>query len=296
MDLENARISPPQIPSGRYAQFRLLSLDVMAGAIVCGGMVRGILSIEMHWSWYIVLPLAVWLIYTLDHLLDARRLGATAHTPRHLFHHQYFLPLAIAVASLSLVCLGLALAFLGWNGILFGLSMGGLVILHLLLVKVVGNSIAPWLIKEMGVALVYAVGIWGLPIIESKQWDEPWVILAFLQFLLLVLANLLEFSWYERDTDTLDGHTSFVRAIGVKGAKRLLYLLLGAVVLFGSLLLWQLPQSPIIWLESIYCLMLLVLLALLHFPGYFAKYERYRAWGDGAFLLPVIYLIMEWLQ
>lgn len=267
----------------------------MLGASLSGEMCRQIVGAHMHWAWYIILPLSVWSIYTLDHLLDARRLGDAAHTPRHLFHHHHFRPLAILVGVFALLCLGMALVYLGQNGVVFGLGMTGIVVIHLLLVKLVGDKTAPWLIKEVGVALVYAAGIWGLPVIEAGAWDSVVIWLLFLQFFFLALINLLEFSWYEQQIDALDGHTSFVRAIGERGAQRVLYALfggLGALMLLAVLL----GQGAEIWgAEGLYLAMSLVLLGLLLRPGYFGVQERYRAWGDGAFLLPGIYILLAWL-
>jgi hypothetical protein len=175
----------------------LLSIDVALGALGGGWMVACYLDFAMPWSWYVVLPLAVWVIYTGDHLLDAYRLQDQASTPRHRFHHRHFkLLLALAVIA-AVTAVTLALLFLGMTGFYFGLGMGGLVIGHLLLVKMVGERSSPWLVKELGVALVYAAGIWGLPLILSGKLGTREGMVPAAQFLLLALSNLLEFSLYE---------------------------------------------------------------------------------------------------
>jgi hypothetical protein len=288
-------VPPPDMPRGWYVRLRLLSLDVMAGALGAGWMVTEWLGQEMSWAFYVVLPLAVWLIYTLDHLLDARRLKEKASTPRHQFHYRYFKPLAVAVVLLGLLCLGLALRYLGQTGVYFGLGMGGLVLLHLLLVKVVGDKTSPWLIKESGVAMVYAAGVWGLPALESEAWMRPELWVAFGQFFLLALVNLLEFSLYERAIDEADGHSSFVRAIGERGTRRLIY---GLLVLFVAGMIWFVVGGNEGWilLQVVLGLMAMVLLALVSVPHWFGKAERYRSWGDGAFLLPFIYPLLAWLM
>lgn len=293
---ENEPLIPlPVSQQGWYARMRLLSLDVMAGALGGGWMVSLWLGHEMNWAFYVVLPLAVWLIYTLDHLLDARRLKEKASTPRHQFHYRHFKPLAVAVGVLGVACLSLALLFLGEQGVYFGLGMGGLVLLHLLLVKVVGDKTSPWLIKESGVAMVYCAGIWGLPALETEAWTEPELWVAFGQFFLLALVNLLEFSLYERAIDEADGHSSFVRAIGERGTRRLIYVLLA---LFAGGFIWFASQATGEWLilQIVLGLMAAILLALVAVPGWFGESERYRSWGDGAFLLPFIYPLLAWLM
>jgi hypothetical protein len=289
---------PPQSglgSDGFYAVFRHLSLDVAAGALGAGFMVAGLLEVSMHWSWYVVLPLAVWVIYTVDHLLDAIRLKEKAHTARHRFHDRNFGVLAVCAAVAALTCIGLALAFLGHKGLYFGLGMGVLVLLHLLLVKFVGERTSPFLVKELGVALVYVLGIWGLPLLVSGRWNDalPWLCIG--QFLLLAMTNLLEFSFFEFETDTQDGHTSFVRALGKSRSIRLIRIVLASSALVGIAVLWQYDGRFVIRVEFIFGLMAAILWLLMQRRDWFAVGERYRVWGDGAFLLPFLFPLMDWL-
>lgn len=255
-------------------------------------MVACYLDFAMPWSWYVVLPLAVWVIYTGDHLLDAYRLQDQASTPRHRFHHRHFkLLLALAVIA-AVTAVTLALLFLGMTGFYFGLGMGGLVIGHLLLVKMVGERSSPWLVKELGVALVYAAGIWGLPLILSGKLGTREGMVPAAQFLLLALSNLLEFSLYEYETDKADGQTSFVLAIGRKGAIRFIRLVLAVAVGLGAFLLMQMDAKALLRLELVYAMMAAILAALIYRPVWFMQAERYRTWGDAAFLLPFLYPLM----
>lgn len=275
---------------GWYAFLRMLSIDVAIGALGGGCMVARFLGVQMHWSWYVVLPLAVWAIYTGDHLLDARRLKAQASTPRHRFHFTYFRSLAALAVVAVLIAVTLALLYLGIEGLLFGLGMGALALLHLVLVKFVGERTSPLLVKELGVAVVYVAGIWGLPLILSGRWATREAMVPAAQFFLLALTNLLEFSLYEYESDKADGHTSFVQAIGRKGAIRFIRLVLATMAGLGAFLMATVDSKPLIVLEFIYALMALVLAALIYRPVWFMQHERYRAWGDAAFLFPFLYL------
>jgi hypothetical protein len=288
--LEN---TPPRL--GFYARIRLLSLDVAVGALGGGCMVARYLDVAMPWSWYVILPLAVWAIYTGDHLLDAMRLRDRASTARHRFHHRYFgllMSLAVLAAATSVL---LALLLLGQVGFLFGLGMGALVLIHLVLVKFVGERTSPFLVKELGVALIYVAGIWGLPLMMSGHGATREAMVPAAQFLLLALANLLEFSLYEYESDKADGQTSFVQAIGRKGAIRFIRLVLATMAGLGTFLLATVDGRPLLRLEFIYALMALVLAALIYKPVWFMERERYRAWGDAAFLLPFLYMLMAYL-
>ncbi|MEM6271092.1 MAG: hypothetical protein AAF998_16765 [Bacteroidota bacterium] len=299
----------PTLPQSWYARLRLLSLDVVIGALGSGWMVATWLDWHPPWAFYLVLPLAVWIIYTADHLLDAYRLRESAHTPRHLFHFQHFRALVITEIIAGTACLTLAFIYFESDAIGFGVIMGVLVALHFLLVKLVGSLASPLLIKESGVAFIYTMGIWGLPLweaVDSSNADfqaSAIYLTAFVQFFLLALINLLEFSLFEYQIDETDGHTSFVRAIGPQRTRW------GLVILFGLLLggmaahLLVLPGeiTPVYApqllapLYLIYFLMALILGLMLIFFRFFEKNERYRAWGDGAFVLPFLYPLIAWL-
>ncbi|MBL0014914.1 MAG: hypothetical protein KA239_03890 [Bacteroidia bacterium] len=275
-----------------YDRLRLLSIDVAIGALGGGCMVAAYLQEPMRWAWYVLLPLAVWTIYTLDHLLDARRLGERASTDRHRFHVQHFTVLAILAGLSGIACLVLAVIFLRIQGIYFGLIMGGVVLVHLLLVKLVGERTSPLLIKEFGVAFVYAMGIWGLPLINSGEWKTMIGILPFVQFLLLALINLLEFSLFEIETDARDGQTSFVRALGKVKSIRLIRVLLAIVAAIGVVLLILEDSMQVVSIELILGLMAAMLALLLYRKAWFSQFERYRSWGDAAFMLPFFYLLI----
>lgn len=268
-----------------YAYLRILSLDVVAGAVGAGAMVAKLTGTSPEWPFYLVLGLAVWVIYTLDHLLDARRMGEQASTPRHRFHHLYFRPLLAIWLSLAATCLGLAIVFLGPVGLYFGFGMAGLTLGHLLLVRWVGAKTSPFLIKEVGVTLVYCMGIWGLPVIWGEAWGEPRTVGLFLRFTLLALINLLEFSLYEKDLDAADGQTSFVLALGEKRSRWLIALLLA--VFWLSVLAGAAHWDRFLGVEA---LMGLGLTLLLFKPDWFKNLERYRTLGDGVFLLPYLSL------
>lgn len=277
-----------------WAAVRALSLDVAAGAAGGGVLAASFLQAPLPRAFFFVLPLSVWVVYTADHLLDARRLGARASTPRHLFHHRHFRALARATLLGAVLAVASAFVFLGRPGILFGLGMGTFAALHLLAVRLVGSRTSLLLVKELGVALVYALGIWGLPMIAAGGWNDPAAWLAFGQFLLLALANLLAFSAFELATDTADGHTSFARAAGWNGALTAARAALLTALALGVLALAHFGPARFLRLELVYLGMAVILGALAWKPSVFAPHERHRTWGDGAFLLPWIYRGLPW--
>lgn len=266
---------------------RILSIDVVLGAWASGGMVIWWLECEMPLVWWTALPLSVWVIYTTDHLMDAYRLQDRAHTARHLFHHQYFRVIGIIWIICLIGCVALIPWFLTQEILLFGCVMGMLVLVHLGLVRIIGNRIS-WLFhKELGVGLIYASGIWGAPILSCDVVNSDVVPLLFIQFLLLALINLLVFSAYEWDTDELDGHTSFVRAIGLLNTRKLIGGMMLIIMGLGIVFLISEPATmKSLSIQGTYLTMLVILLLISFFPNWFTHNERYRVWGDAVFIFP----------
>lgn len=274
-----------------YGSVRLLSLDVALAALGGGLLAERVTQTRMPGAWYLVLPAAVWCVYTLDHLLDARRVGAGASTPRHRFHHRHFRSLAVACLLVGVATAALAVTQLRPVGVWLGVALAVAVGAHLGLVRLVGGRASPLLIKELGVGLIFTAGIWGPPAAHRAVTLPGAVWLLMGQYFLLVMINLIAFSWYEHHLDSRDGHTSFVRGIGPDRVPRLVgVLLLAAMGLGAAALAWR-AAPPVLLTEGIYAGMVAVLGLLVARPGWFAEHERYRVWGDAAFLLPWLVLM-----
>ena len=68
--------------------FRLLSLDVVLGACVSTLFVAKYLGVVLPNLVVVALGVAVWVIYTTDHLLDGSKAVSTPLTRRHQFHQK----------------------------------------------------------------------------------------------------------------------------------------------------------------------------------------------------------------
>ncbi len=80
-----------------------LSIDVVIGSIFSSYLVVKLLDVEPTWAFWIVLPVSVWIIYTLDHIIDAYRLKKQANTFRHFFHYQYKKTIIVTIAIISIL-------------------------------------------------------------------------------------------------------------------------------------------------------------------------------------------------
>ena len=273
-----------------YARLRLLSIDVALAALGGGVMASRLSDGRPSAAFYLLLPLAVWVVYTLDHLMDAARVGMAASTPRHRFHFQYATALTVPAMVLGIVCIAGGLLWLRPTTLLCGGAVAVLFGLHELLVKLAGGRVSVFLTKELGVAAIFTAGTWGVPLAAAlaAHRDLRPVILPAAQYLLLALANLLILSIFEARADARAGQSSFVQAIGRRRATILCEAALAIALILGVPAL-LLDSTHGQWLaQGIYLAMTIGLSLITRFPQKLARRERYRSLGDGVFLLPLL--------
>lgn len=266
--------------------FRILSLDVVSGSLATSFLVASFFQISPPFVTYIALGIAVWLIYTFDHLLDAR---AIAHpvTIRHSFHKTYFYP--IVVFFCLILCTGVyILQFLSKEVIFLGLAGLGLTAIHLLLVFFLGKRVSPFVHKEVGVALnfAYGVAIPALSQLDSFGWEH---FIFLFQVFTLAMMNLISFSFYEHEADQVQGQTSLSLSLGKPFLVKFnngLYLT-GVFIPVVVLVAMGSPHVPLV----LVLIMGTVLWSLIRRPSFFGKHERYRIYGDLIFSLPYILLL-----
>jgi hypothetical protein len=273
-------------PKGPYAVLRHLSLDVVSGAVGGAYMAATLFRSKLPWQWYAVLGISVWLVYTLDHLLDVRRLKDTVPTTaRHRFHKRWFTPLAVIWLLLLATAVTLSVVYLPVGLLKAGGVVAAMALGHLALVAMVGSRNTPGITKEMGVALVYCTGIW-LPTWltgDVRELGDTWKYCVMLQHFLLAFSNVLLLSLYERQQDAAAAQTSMVQWAGEKGVIRLVQVLLGLAMVAGGFALFGKLSKRMLAAETLMLLMLLAHAQILFFPELFRKRERYRAWADFSF-------------
>ena len=90
------RASAPTLAAGRSTPvgrrptlfvIQALSLDVVAGVVCAATFSASASDAVMGWGWWVALPAATWVVYSLDHLFDTRQ-GLPARTPRRGFHRR----------------------------------------------------------------------------------------------------------------------------------------------------------------------------------------------------------------
>jgi hypothetical protein len=263
-----------------YEYLNVLSIDVSAGAVVCAFFFVRVMQLDVRTVAFIALGLTVWIIYTTDHLSDARKLTSTASTMRHQFHQHYFrrirLLLVVALlADLVFVMMIREPLFLA------GLILGMFILLYLLTQRFLK------VFKEFWGGILYTTGV-TLPMLTFgyQQLSIP-VILLIIQFLVTTWINLLLFSLFDKEKDEQDGRVSFATTMGPTATKKTVVLLL--TFCFG--LGFYLITFHKFFAAGIILFMDAALAAIFALRNRATKEEEFRLVGDAVFLLPLLYLL-----
>lgn len=262
-----------------------LSLDIALSAMLLSKVVAKVFGVHLPWTVSLALFLCVWMIYTLDHLLDSRKMTGLPSMPRHAFHYRhasklFILLILVAFSSLTLVF------FLPTQTLLYGIVVAGLVGLYILMTWWLKVFVA----KELLIALLYAVGIFIGPLSMGMDVSLP-VLVSFTLIAMLALANLMLFSLNERDKDQADGFSSWATIFGEKHlerALRALFFFLTSVLGFAFIL-----SQTALWPSFLFSLMAMLLILVLLFwrREFFLMKESYRLLGDFIFFFPAITLL-----
>ncbi|MCF8303051.1 MAG: hypothetical protein K9I94_07230 [Bacteroidales bacterium] len=273
-------------------KFHILSLDIALGTLGGGALAKTVTQVSLPLTYWIILPLTVWAIYTTDHLIDGLKVKENAKTLRHYFHYIHAKKLAVAGALSATIAISLAIAYFNILLIYFGLGLGMVVLLYFVVIKISENK-QYWLFqKEFTIAFAYTAGIWGAPVIIAHFNLNliEWLMIGV--FFLIALSNLLLFSWFEYDVDKNSNFKSFVRMIGKQNTTVILRYVFLTVLIVELTLTVKLFNDAGNTAPAIILLMMTVVLSTLFLaPKFFVKKHKYRFAGDCIFILPIMLLI-----
>lgn len=259
---------------------RWLSLDIaLGGAILISFVSRSIYNLSVPAEVVAVLMVAILLIYTVDHLLDATRIEQPT-MKRHQFHKKYQKQFTVYLLVLGVI--GITLLFflpsqLMLGGCLVAISCG----IYLLVSYYLSRKGA----KELVVAVIYASAMFLYPSLFIRI--GPMDFLLFFQLFFLAYGNLLIISFFEYKEDFEDETSSVAHVVGSKRTMRLTVFLIISNVL-TALVLWcysvAVPFQIFILLASLTYSLIIV------FQKTFRADERYRWASDLVFLLPILFI------
>ena len=270
-----------------------LSFPVVVGAVLSNRMAARLSDVEpVHWATPIVLALVVFIIYTVDRLLDIRKYSSDAAsqplTARHQFHRAHAPILWQVVIGAAVVAVVLTF-FLPGSVIKFGIVLGGVCTAYVGAVFRLPDHHPALLLKEPLVAVLYAAGIWGSiwvqrPSVSSIEIAEGLV------FVGVAFQNLLLFAVMEQLETSGQPMFSVATEWGTDRCNAILRWLTFIIILTGLILCFLTPDRFAQRSALILVLMSLTLYGIQRYPNYFLKNERYRWLGDGVFWMPMLVL------
>jgi len=264
-----------------YHILNTLSLDVVTGAIVSALFFAKIFQVSIRPYGLISLGLTVWIIYTIDHLNDAKKISHKASTERHRFHQRNFRILIVSV-GVALLLNVLTIFFIRKQILAWGLILFSVVILYL-----IGQRSLRFA-KEAFIACLYSCGVLLPSLVLTEMRIDFSHYLIIIQFGIIAWINLLMFSWFDHAFDQQDSQNSFVTIFG----KRITRLcLIGLITVNFCLAFIQASVYGVTLPVSILLLMNTTLLLVFMFRNRLAKNDLYRLLGDAVFLLPLLFLL-----
>lgn len=141
----------------------VLSLEVPLIAVLWQRLLGSVLGAPVHGSESLLLGLAVWLIYSADHLLD----GFKEHpgcTQRHIFYVTYRRSLMVVWLIAGTAAAGLALSSLSGPELLGGALLGAAMLGYFLCRHLWRPRDHP---KELHIALLFALGVSLIPLLNG---------------------------------------------------------------------------------------------------------------------------------
>jgi hypothetical protein len=265
-----------------YRVVNVLSIDVAIGAMICAMFFGRLLHVVILPYGFAALGLTVWIIYTADHLRDARLINTTASSERHAFHQRNFKALLISLVVAALID-AVLIIFIRRPVFIGGIALTVFVALYL-----VFQSYLHFL-KEVFVALLYTLGVL-LPSVALTSSIALPEILLMIQFFLLALLNLFIFSIYDYESDKKDKLASFATRFGKNIVKRWVIALgLTWIFICGYVFI----VTNVARFEIILMLLFFVLSLVFFGAKIFTGYNLYRLLGDGVFWLPALILLYE---
>jgi 4-hydroxybenzoate polyprenyltransferase len=260
------------MPIARYYRLaNLLSLDVVAGAVCSAIFFAQLFDQPLNQLALVILALSVWVVYTLDHLIDGLSMKGTPSGRRHYFHKlhekklKWSLFAAICMAACGAIFLPIRI-----------LAAGG-IMLAIVALYVVSHQRLGWM-KETLVSVLYTAGV-ILPSAQDFQPDAS-ALVTVVAFWFVALLNLLIFSFFDYSNDVADGQTSAATILGRKRLKWIIWILFVCIAVLLSV------HFSIF--SIVLFVMALVQMLLLVFERSLRNEEQFRLAGDAAFFLPAL--------
>lgn len=276
---------------GLLSFIQVFSLDVVAGALCMTLMVARVSDTHIPAAFWFVLGLAVWSIYTFDHLLDALNDGARLLSVRHSLHFTFHLPLSILVLCTGITSVITALVFLPQNVLWACIILGSVSGLYYLALYFKADRSWPWFSKEFMVALIYTCGIWVYPLATGNANSSQQLLLAIVIFL-TAMATLVMNGIFDYKEDKRGGFTSVAVHFGLPRARLVFWSLITLALIISGLAATRFMSAPTMAAFLFMLIIQAVLLTLHRNEEWSSQNMRYRFISDFMYILPILILFI----
>lgn len=266
-----------------YRLLNTLSIDVAVGAVCCAAWFAILFNVILRPFALISLGLTVWIIYTVDHLLDAQKVKTPASTVRHRFHQKNFSFLLIMLVIAVITNL-FFIFFIRKEVFQWGVVLSCTMIVYFLVERHLQY------IKEFIISLLFSCGVLLPSLSLTSKPPDVSLMLLITQFILTAFLNLLLFSLFDHYKDNQDRRKSIVTLIGEQRTKQILIFIFACNFL---LMLGATLYSPLALERTviIFCMNTILLFVFIR-SQWFGKEDRFRLVGDSIFLLPILYVLL----
>tara|TARA_Y100000031_G_C8248303_1_gene399266 strand:- start:2594 stop:3484 length:891 start_codon:yes stop_codon:yes gene_type:complete len=290
--ISNATLSKYKHTYTILEKIQFLSIDVVIGAVAVGYMATRLLEVVATPMWWLILPMAVWVTYSLDHIVDSVKNKNEAVIDRHRFHYANRKPIIVMIVLVGLVTILLSWLFLDDKIIIYGIALSIIIGLYFALLYFLNTWKTALLQKELIIAGIYTSGIFLAPLVWYGGAPPYYAIAVISSIFVLVWFEGIMISWFDYDNDIKDGHTSFTVIIGRRNTRRFLivaHMLLEIMIITALILI----SDKIAFYSLLIALIMNLLLGLIiMFPHRVSKNNYYRLLGEVVFFLPVMIVLV----
>lgn len=263
-----------------YSLLRLVSFDIVFGVISGAYFASRIFDVSPSIYFWITLGTTVWIIYTADHILDGIRTKKyDSETYRFHFTNRIILMLIGIVAGVTSSIF--VFFFLEKELIIFGIYTFVLVSIYLLL-NFAFRKRYRLFPKEFIIAALYTCGIFGGVLVLNGN-IELFQVLVIGNYFLLVLANVLVFSYFDSEKDRINKFNTLAVNFGRDLSKKVIFFILSIAFVISLVILFSCSQWIIF---IIFIFMNFTLLQVVLFSNHFKKNDYYGIVTDAVFFYP----------
>ncbi len=255
-------------------------------------MASRILNIIPNTEWWFILPMVVWVVYSLDHIIDSTKRKERAIIERHRFHYINSKPIIIAVVIIGVVAIWLSFTYLDYLIIRYGIILSFIIGVYFSILVFLKDRKLAILQKELFIAIVYTSGLFMAPLVWYGSLPSFSVIIIIFCICTLAWAEGIMISYFDFENDIKDGHSSLSIILGKKITRRFILVLHIAIEALLVIVLLLIEQSDVIVMAmAILIVMNLILGLIILFPYSTLSNRYHRVIGESVFFLPALIVL-----